>query len=96
MDGLRGVLLQLSPSARDHRRTVLIREDRDEIAQLLLRYGDASGDGWADLIDTLTMYPDVRRQAVRLLAEIDATASWAWIWTYLKTSLRPGLAKTRS
>ena len=54
-------------------RTVLIREDRDEIAQQLLRYGDANGDGWADVIDTLTMYPDVRRQVVRLLAEIDAT-----------------------
>ena len=58
-DGLRDLLLQLSPSARDHLRTVLIRDDRDEIAQLLLRYGDANGDGWADLIDTLTMYPDV-------------------------------------
>ena len=53
-------------------RTVLIRDDRDEIAQLLLRYGDASGDGWADIIDTLTMYPDVRRTVVRLLAEMDA------------------------
>ena len=27
----------------------------------------ANGDGWADLIDTLTMHPDVRRQVVRLL-----------------------------
>ena len=33
---------------------------------------DANGDGWADVIDTLTMYPDARRQVVRLLAEIDA------------------------
>ena len=70
--GLRSLLLQLSPSARDHLRTVLIRDDRDEIAQQLLRYGDANGDGWADVIDTLTMYPDVRRQVVRTLAEIDA------------------------
>jgi hypothetical protein len=51
-------------------RTVLIRDDRDEIAQEILRYGDASGNGWADVIDTLTMYPDVRRQAVRILAEV--------------------------
>ena len=71
-DGLRDLLLQLSPSARDHLRAVLIRDDRDEIAQALLRYGDANGDGWADVIDTLTMYPDARRQVVRLLAEIDA------------------------
>ena len=37
-------------------RRVLIRGqvDRDEIAQQL-RYGDANGDGWADVIDTLTM-----------------------------------------
>ena len=73
MDGLRDLLLQLSPSARDHLRTVLIRDDRDEIAQQLLRYGDANGDGWADVIDTLTMYPDVRRTVVRILGEIDAT-----------------------
>ena len=66
---LRDVLLQPSPSARDQLRTALIRDDRDEIAQQLLRYGDANGDGWADVIDTLTMYPDMRRQVVRLLAE---------------------------
>jgi hypothetical protein len=51
-------------------RTVLIRDDRDEIAQEILRYGDVSGNGWADVIDTLTIYPDVRRQAVRILAEV--------------------------
>ncbi len=71
-EGLRDLLLTLSPSARVNLRTVLIRDDRDEIAQRLLRYGDANGDGWADLIDTLTMYPDVRRKVVRMLAEIDA------------------------
>jgi Arc/MetJ family transcription regulator len=43
-------------------RTVLIRDDRDEIGQEILREGDASGNGWADVIDTLTMYPDVRRR----------------------------------
>ena len=50
----------------------MIRDDRDAIASELLRYGDANGDGWTDVIDTLTMYPDVRRQVVRLLTEIDA------------------------
>ena len=50
-DGLRDLLLQLSSSARDHLRTGLIRDDRDEIAQELLRYGDANGVGWADVID---------------------------------------------
>jgi hypothetical protein len=27
---------------------------------VLLRYSDANGDGWTDVIDRLTMYPDVR------------------------------------
>jgi hypothetical protein len=40
--------------------------------QELRRYGDANGDRWADVIDTLTIYQDVRRQVVRLLAEINA------------------------
>ena len=73
-DGLRDLLLQLSPSAGDKLRAVLIRDqlDRDAIAAELLRFGDANGDGWADVIDTLSMYPDVRRQAVQLLAEIDS------------------------
>ena len=65
-DGLRDLLLQLSPSARDHLRTVLISDDRDEIVQRLLRYGDANGDGWADIIDMLTMYPTSRRKVVRI------------------------------
>ena len=71
-DSLRDLLLTLSPSARDTLRRALIRDDRGEIAAELLRYGDANGDGWADVIDTHSMYPDVRRKAVRLLAEIDA------------------------
>jgi len=33
---------------------------------------NANGDEWADVIDILTIYPDVRRRAVRLLAEIGA------------------------
>jgi hypothetical protein len=28
--------------------------------------------GWANIIDFLTMWPDVRRRVVRLLAEVDA------------------------
>jgi hypothetical protein len=36
----------------------------------LLRYGDVNGNGWADVIDTLTMHPDARRTVVRLLAEM--------------------------
>jgi hypothetical protein len=71
---LRVLLLTLAPTMRDKLRNALIRDqdDRNAIASELLRYGDANGDGWADLIDTLSMYPDVRRKVVRMLAEIDA------------------------
>jgi hypothetical protein len=31
--------------------------DRDVIAAQLLRYRDEPGDGWADMIDMLTMHP---------------------------------------
>jgi hypothetical protein len=41
----------------------------------LIRSGDAKGDGWADVIDTLSMYPDVRRKAVRSLVEIKRSGS---------------------
>ena len=67
-----GELLEtLSPSARDHLRNVLIRDqaDRDAIASKLLRYRDGHADDWADIIDMLTLYPDARRRVVRLLGE---------------------------
>ena len=46
-DGLRDLLLTLSPTARDHLRRALILDqpDRVEIASQLLHYGDANGDG---------------------------------------------------
>jgi hypothetical protein len=37
-----------------------------------MRYRDARGDDWADIIDFLTMHPDARRTVVRLLADIGA------------------------
>jgi hypothetical protein len=53
---------------------VLIRDhaDRDAIASQLMRYRDENGQRWADVIDFLTMYPEVGRQAVRVLGEIQA------------------------
>jgi hypothetical protein len=46
-----------------------------EIEYHLMRYRDRKGQYWADIIDLLTMYPEARRQVVRLLAEIDARGS---------------------
>jgi DNA mismatch repair ATPase MutS len=68
------LLKTLTPSAREHLRNVLIRDqvDRDDISSRLMRYLDQNGQDWADIIDFLTMYPDERRLVVRLLGEIDA------------------------
>jgi len=38
-----------------------------------MRFHDGNGQGWADIVDMLTMYPDARRQVARLLGEIDAS-----------------------
>jgi hypothetical protein len=71
---LRSALTTLTPSARSNLRRVLIRDhaDRDATATDLLRFRDERGDGWADIIDMLTIDPDARRQVVRLLGEIEA------------------------
>jgi hypothetical protein len=66
---LRALLQTLDPKARDDLRRALIRDqsDRDAIGSRLVRYRDQNGQDWADIIDFLTMYPDARRQVVRLL-----------------------------
>jgi hypothetical protein len=35
-----------------------------------MRYRDENGQGWPDIIDLLSMYPDARRRVVRLLGEL--------------------------
>jgi hypothetical protein len=74
---LRDLLETLDPKARDDLRRVLIRDqaDRDAISSRLLRFRDERGDGWADIIDMLTMHPETRRRVVRLLGEVEATTS---------------------
>jgi hypothetical protein len=61
---LRDLLQSIDPKARDDLRRVLIHDqaDRDAIAAQLLRYRDERGDGWADIIDMLTTYPEGRRR----------------------------------
>jgi hypothetical protein len=73
-EDIRTVLETLDPVARDALRRVLIRDqgDRDAIASQLLRYRDERGDGWADIIDILTMNQEERRRVVRLLGELEA------------------------
>lgn len=71
---LRALLETLPPTSRDKLRRVLVMDqaDRDVVSAELMRFRDENGDRWADVIDTLTMYPDLRRQVVRTLAEVDA------------------------
>jgi hypothetical protein len=54
---VRSLLQSLSPSAREHLRSVLSRDqaDRDPISSRLMRYRDQNGQDWADIIDFLTM-----------------------------------------
>jgi hypothetical protein len=56
---LRSLLETLDPKTRDDLRRVLIRDqaDRDAISSRLMRYRDRNGQGWADIIDLLTMHP---------------------------------------
>ena len=75
-DHLRSLVETLDPRARDALRRDLINDqaDRDAVSSQLLRYHDERGDDWADIIDFLTMWPDARRQVVRVLAEVDAAS----------------------
>jgi hypothetical protein len=50
----------------------LPRADRVSISSRLMRYRDQNGQGWADIIDFLTLHPEARRRVVQLLAEIAA------------------------
>jgi hypothetical protein len=40
-----------------------------------MRYRDQNGEDWADIVDFLTMWPEARRQVVRVLAEISTEDS---------------------
>jgi hypothetical protein len=37
-----------------------------------MRYGDQTGNGWADIIDFLTLCAEARRNVVRMLGEMEA------------------------
>jgi len=56
---LRGLLGTLSPLAREHLRTVLVRDqaDRDAIASSLLRYRDERGTPWANSLTNSRSIP---------------------------------------
>jgi hypothetical protein len=67
------ILVELSPSAREELRGVLLLDhpDRVEIATELLAFRDPNTERWGDLIDILTENPDIRGNVVRLIDEFD-------------------------
>jgi hypothetical protein len=70
------LLETLNPKAREHLRDVLIRNQADgvAIASQLLRNRDLRGAAWADLVDQLTLDPELRRTYVRRLGELEASS----------------------
>ena len=74
---LRDVLEMLDPLIRDALRRVLIHDQAGPLRRnaSALDYRDGHGDDWADIIDLLTMHPEVRRECVRLLGQIQAKGS---------------------
>jgi hypothetical protein len=73
---LRLALSAIEPRGRELLRRYLIADqsDRDALALGLLHEGTEHATWLADLIDTLTMYPDERRRVVRLLGELEASS----------------------
>jgi len=74
-DDLRTALRSLTPSGRDIlRRTARADQwERDELAYRLMR--EPGGQGLADLVDRLTLSPDLRRTFARLLGELEVSES---------------------
>jgi hypothetical protein len=71
-ESFRPGLTRLDPRARDALRLWLVADQpqRDAMAERLLREGGAPV---AELLDLLSLYPESRRQVVRLLGEIEAS-----------------------
>jgi hypothetical protein len=65
-------LPRMDQTARDALRRALVpdQSDRDALAERFLR---ERAFGMADLLDFLTLNPDARRQAVRVLGELEAS-----------------------
>lgn len=68
---LRASLGRMDPAARDALRRILIADQRrrDAMSERLLR---ERADGMADLLDFLSLNPQARRQAVRVLGTLEA------------------------
>ena len=74
-DALRDSLTRIEPAGRDRLRRLLVADqaDRDRIAERLLRERTNAADTLAEIIDHLSLDPDLRRRVARLLGEIEAS-----------------------
>jgi hypothetical protein len=73
-DDLRAALARIEPAGREKLRQLLVADqpDRDRIAERLMRLRSQAGDQLAEIIDHLSLDPDLRRRVARLLGEIEA------------------------
>jgi hypothetical protein len=73
---LREFLASMSPATRERLRAVLVRDiaDRDGIDRVLTSYGDRNGEQWSEILDLLAERPELRRDVVRELGELAASA----------------------
>jgi hypothetical protein len=72
---LREVLSRLPSESRDRLKILLVAdaEDRDRVAQKLLRSGSDVAGNFADILDTLTLDDGARRHVLRVLGELEAS-----------------------
>ena len=52
--------------------TIWINPDFLRTSGIRRRCRDENGQGWADIINLLTMYPDARRRVVTVLGDVSA------------------------
>jgi hypothetical protein len=73
-DELAALLSRLPTPVRIRLRQALVADQgtRDDLAHRMIRRGDSWAIDLADLLDLMTLYPDTRREVVRILGELSA------------------------
>lgn len=76
-DALRNLLSSIDGRGREILRRLMRadQQERDAFAEELLRHGNAHASDPADLIDSATIHPDMRRRLARVLGELEAESS---------------------
>jgi hypothetical protein len=71
---VRTILRRLGPAARSDLRRLVVsnQQDRDRVAERLLRRRQLAANQIAELLDFLSLNQDARRTVARLLGEMEA------------------------